>query len=78
MFGCIDTQQEDCVIINHLLLIFKFNVFKSRDLKILNFLRLKSDITKIRQVEETLRLNDIRKQRKFFKKQGKLINLFCH
>ena len=46
MFGFIDTQQENRVIINHLLLIFKFNVYKSRRLKILNFLRLKSDIIK--------------------------------
>ena len=46
MFGFIGTQQENCVIIDHLLLIFKFNLYKSRDLKILNFLRLKSDIIK--------------------------------
>ena len=49
MFGFIDTQQENRVIINHLLLIFKLNVYKSRDLKTLNFLRLKSDIIKLRQ-----------------------------
>ena len=68
MFGFINTQQENCVIINHLLLIFKFNVYKSRDLKTLNFLRLKSDIIKIRQIEENLCRNDIQKQRKYFKK----------
>ena len=28
MFGFIDTQQENHVIINYLLLIFKFNVYK--------------------------------------------------
>ena len=78
MFGFIDTQLENRVIINNLLLIFKFNVYKSRDLKSLIFLRLKSDISKIRQIEETLCLNDIRKQRKYFKKWGKLITLFCH
>ena len=59
MFGFKDNQLENRVIISHLLLIFKFNVYKSRDLKTLNFLRLKSDITKIRQIEETLCLNDI-------------------
>ena len=41
MFGYIDTQQESRVIINHLLLIFKCDVYKSRDLNTLNFLRLK-------------------------------------
>ena len=64
MFGFIDTQLENRVIINHLLLIFKFNVYKSRDLKTLNFLYLKSDIIHIRQIEE----NNIRKHRKYFKK----------
>ena len=78
MFGVIDAQLENRVIINHLLFIFKFNVYKSRDLITLKFLGLKSDIIKIRQIEETLCLNDIRKQRKYFKKWGKLINLFCH
>ena len=59
MFGFIDNQLENRIIINHLLLTFKFNVYKSRDLKTLHFLHLKSDITKIRQIEETLCLNDI-------------------
>ena len=67
MFGFIDTQQENRVIINHFLL---------TDLKTLNFLRLKSDIIKTRQIEENLCRNDIQKQREYFKKWGKLINLF--
>ena len=61
LFGFIDTQQENCVIINHLLLILKFNIYKSRDLKTLIFVRLKSDIIKIRQIEENLCQNDIQK-----------------
>ena len=67
MFGFIDTQQVNRVIINHLLFIFKFNVYKSRVLKTLIFLRLKSDIIKIRQNEENLCRNDIQKQRKYLK-----------
>ena len=31
IFDLIDTQQKNLVIINHLLLIFKLNVYKSRD-----------------------------------------------
>ena len=54
MFGFTDIQQENRVIITHLLLLFKFNVYKSRDLKTLKFLRLKSDIIKIRQIEGNL------------------------
>ena len=67
MFGSIDTQQVNRVIINHLLFIFKFNAYKSRVLKTLIFLRLKSDIIKIRQNEENLCRNDIQKQRKYLK-----------
>ena len=63
MFSFIDFQQENRVIANHLLLIFKFNDCKSRGLKTLNFLCLKSDILNIRQIEENLCRNDIRKQR---------------
>ena len=59
MFGFIDTQLENWFIINHLLHIFKFNVYKSRNLKMLNFLRLQPNIIKIRQIEETLSLNHI-------------------
>ena len=40
---------------------YKLNVYKSRYLKTLSFLRLKSDIINIRQVEENLCRNDIRK-----------------
>ena len=54
MFGFTDIQQENRVIITHLLLLFKFNAYKSRDLKTLKFLRLKSDIIKIRQIEGNL------------------------
>ena len=73
IFGFINNQLKNRFIINYLLLIFNF-----RNLKNLHFLRLKSDFTKIKQTEDTLCLNDIRKQRKYFKKWGKLINLFCH
>ena len=37
MFGFTDAQQENRVVTSPLLLIFKFNVYKSRDLKTLNF-----------------------------------------
>ena len=33
VFGFIGTQQENRVIISHFLLVFKFNVYNSRDLK---------------------------------------------
>ena len=43
-------------------------MLQTRDLKTLNFLRLKSDIVNTRQIEENLCRNDIRKQRMYFKK----------
>ena len=61
MFGCIDIQQEDRIIINHLLLIFKFNVCESRDLKNVNFQRLKSDIINIREIEGNLEMINLPK-----------------
>ena len=70
MFGFIHTQQESSVIINHLLFIFKFNVYKSRDLKTLNFLRLKSNINKIRQIKENLCRKKKKKQIKYLKNGG--------
>ena len=70
IFGFIHTRQENRVIINHLLFIFKFNVYKSRDLKTLNFLRLKSDINKIRQIKGNLCRNQIQKQIKYLKNGG--------
>ena len=59
--------QEIRVIINHFLHIFKFCVYKSRHLKTLNLLHLKSDIITIRQIQGNLCRKDIRKQRKYFK-----------
>ena len=41
MFGFMAIQQENRIIINHLLLIFRFTAYKSRDLKTLNSLLLK-------------------------------------
>ena len=47
MFGFIDTQRKNRVIINHLPIIFEFNVYKLKYLKTLYFLRLKSHINKL-------------------------------
>ena len=65
MFGLVDTQQENRVIINHSLIILKFNAYKSRDLKTLNFLRLKSDII-------DLKTNWRKSMSKWYLKTGKV------
>ena len=68
MFGFIDTQQENRVIMNHFRLIFNFNVYKSRDLKTLIFLRLKADIIKIRHIVKNVKI--IFKNRESISKNG--------
>ena len=68
MFGFIDTQQENRVIMNHFRLIFNFNVYKSRDLKTLIFLRLKADIIKIRHIVKNVKI--IFKKRESISKNG--------
>ena len=77
MFGFIDTQHQNCVIINHLLLIYKFNVYKSRDLKALNIFVLKSYIIKLRQIKEKFMSKWYSKTEEVIQKMGKL-TLFCH
>ena len=52
MFSFIDTQQENHVIKNYMLFMFKFNFYKSRVLKTLNLQGVKSGIFKIRHIEE--------------------------
>ena len=68
MFGFIDTQQENRVIMNHFRLIFNFNIYKSRDLKTLIFLRLKADIIKIRHIVKNVEI--IFKNRESISKNG--------
>ena len=65
--------QQDFKIINHLLLIFKLFVYKSRDEKYLNFHRLKNKIARVKNIEEQL-LTII--QEKFLKKWKKVIKKF--
>ena len=52
MFSFIDTQQENHVIKNCMLFMFKFNAYKSIVLKTLNLQGVKSGIFKIRHIEE--------------------------
>ena len=64
------------IIINHLLLIFKYYVFKSRSNKHLSFLQLKTDIIKVKTLEEDLSNGDINKSKKFCKKWQKISDIF--
>ena len=46
-----DSQSENFIIINHLLLIFKYYFFKSRSNKHLSFLQLKTGIIRVKTLE---------------------------
>jgi len=75
IFGFNDLQQ-DFKIINHLLLIFKFYVYQSRNEKQLNFRRLKLCITKVKNVEERLTYSNTAKKKRFLKKWEKIKSRF--
>ena len=50
ILGFTDSELENFIIINHLLLIFKYYVFKSRSNKHISFLQLKTDIIKVKKL----------------------------
>ena len=73
IFGfLIDDINENCLIINHLLLIFKFYIYKERENGNLLFPVLMKRITKVKSIEENSCGNDICKFTKFNKNGKKL------
>ena len=68
-FDFMDTQQENPVIINRLPLLFKFTVYKSRDLKTLNFLSLEADLINKDRLKKTY-AEKIFKNRESISKNG--------
>ena len=54
ILGFTESRSENFIIINHLLLIFKNYIFKSRSNNRLSFLQLKTDIIKVKTFEEDL------------------------
>ena len=76
IFGfLIDDTNENCLIINHLLLIFKFYIYKERENGNLLFPVLMKRITKVKSIEENSCGNDICKITKFNKKWKKIKNM---
>ena len=68
IFGFLQNSGKDHIIINHLLLIFKFYVYVSRDQHKVSFNVFKSKIKNIKKTEKTLAMNDSKKLSKFNKK----------
>ena len=66
IFGFLN-YENNSDIINHLVLIFKYYLFNSREHKKLNLEVLKKEIVKIPNIEKQICLNDFEKMRKFRK-----------
>ena len=65
ILGFTDSQSENFIIINHLVLIFKYYIFKSRSNKHLSFLQLKTNIIKVKPLEEDFSNGDNNKSKKY-------------
>ena len=76
ILGFTDSHLENFIIINHLLLIFKYHIFKSRSNKQLNSLQLKTNVIKVKTIEEDLSQGDNNKSKKCCKKWQRISNIF--
>ena len=76
ILGFTNSESENFIIINHLLLIFKCYIFKYRSNKHLSFLQLKADIIKVKTLEEDLSNGDNNKSKKYRKKWQKISDIF--
>ena len=77
ILGFTNSQSKSFIIINHLLLNFKYYIFMSISNKHLNFLQLKTDIIKVKTLEEELSNGDNNKSKKYRKKWQKISDIFC-
>ena len=67
---------QNYIIVNHLLLIFKYNVYNSRVNNTLSFQSLKCAISQIKYIEQTISENDLNKKRKISNKWKLIVDLF--
>ena len=75
LFGYIDTNIKNELLINYLFLIFKIYLYFSRDIGILNFFILKAKIIKVRKIEEQIAKNNACKSQEFRRKWDVLQHL---
>ena len=68
MFGFLDINTNVYLISNHLLLIFKFYVYKARTIKEVNFNILKRKRKKVQETEKIISKNNANKYTKYKKK----------
>ena len=76
IFGFTDVSDHNFLLVNHLLLIFKYNIYNSRVNNSLSFRGLKCVISQIKYIEETISNNDLNKKRKISNKWKLVDHLF--
>ena len=64
IFGFTDVSDHNFLLVNHLLLIFKYNIYNSKVNNGLSLQSLKCVIYQIKYIEETISNNDLIKKRK--------------
>ena len=65
IFGFTDVLDHNYLLVNHLLLIFKYNIYNSRVNNSPSFQSLKYVISQIKYIEETISKNDLNKKEKY-------------
>ena len=68
IFGFLEADDKVFLILNHLLLLFKYNVYVSRSSKVLSFEALLKSIMKVCKLEKILSQSDERKRKLFTEK----------
>ena len=76
IFGFTDVLNHNFLLVNHLLLIFKCNIYNSRVNNIISFQSLKYVISQIKYIEKTTSNNDLNKKRKISNKWKLIDHLF--
>ena len=76
IFGFTNVLDHNYLLVNHLLLIFKYHIYNSRVNNTLSFQSLKCAISQIKYIEETISKNDLNKKRKISNKWKLIDHLF--
>ena len=76
IFGFTDVLDHNYLLVNHLLLIFKYNIFNPMVNNTFSFQNLKCVFSQIKYIEVTISKNDLNKKRKISNKWKLIDHLF--
>ena len=76
ILGFTNSHSENFIIINHLLLIFNYYIFKSRSNKHSSLLQININIIKVKTLEEDFSNGDNNKSKKYLKMWQKISDIF--